>query len=141
MHFFVRGRQYSFVGVQKVPVHKGLVFQLVHQGIHLDVAGVQQEPDQCGRVQHLSAVAEKTRKREAHEVRAGIICANIVLNICIGNVKERNLTFATFSRTGTHCSLTTPEGATRPQQVLKKHFIKICICSYFDLLPIENLIG
>lgn len=137
MHFFVRGRQYSFVGVQKVPVHKGLVFQLVHQGIHLDVAGVQQEPDQCGRVQHLSAVAEKTRKREAHEVRAGIICANIVLNISVGNVKEQNLTFLTFSRPGTRCLLTTPEGATRPQQVLKKHYF----CSYFDLLPIENLIG
>ena len=116
----------------------GIVFQLVHQDIHLDVAGVQQEPDQCGRVQHLSAVAEKTRKRETHEVRArSIICANVVLNICIGNVKERNLTFVIFSRTGTRCLLTTPEGATRPQQVLKKHYF----CSYFDLLPIENLIG
>ena len=114
----------------------GIVFQLVHQGIHLDVAGVQQEPDQCGRVQHLSAVAEKTRKREAHEVR-GIICANVVLDISVGNVKEQNLTFVTFSRTGTRCLLTTPEGATRPQQVLKKHYF----CSYFDLLPIENLIG
>ena len=109
----------------------GIVFQLVHQDIHLDVAGVQQEPDQCGRVQHLSAVAEKTRKRETHEVRArSIICANVVLNICIGNVKERNLTFVIFSRTGTRCLLTTPEGATRPQQVLKNissaHILSSC---------------
>ena len=119
----------------------GLVFQLVHQGLHLDIAGVQQEPDQCGRVQHLSAVAEKTRKREAHEVGAGsIICANFVLDISVGNVKEQNLTFVTFSRTGTRCLLTTPEGATRPQQVLKRHFIEK-YRSYCDILPIENLIG
>ena len=82
----------------------------------------------------------RKRRESARHMRwaaRGIICANFVLDISVGKVKEEILTFVTFSRTGTRCLLTTPEGATRPQQVLKKHNI----CSYFDLLPIENLIG
>ena len=64
----------------------------------------------------------RKRRESARHMRSAssIICANVVLKISIGNIKEENLTFVTFSRTGTRCLLTTQEGATRPQQVLKK---------------------